>query len=160
MNVYVSMIFRKLGSNFSISLGFDRHFYARKQVFRLVLTVYIWLIFNYSFLKSLAGIFLHVCSSSIRITLTPYLNYGALHFTFSTGAVREFYTVEKAVIRTTIGIKLNNSAKQIRAKEGGHTLDGGAGGAETKAITAAKTGSPGQDNRADSHDLQSVDVND
>ena len=74
-------------------------------------------------------------------------------FYISLGAVREYYTVETAVIRTTIGIKLNNSAKQIRAKEGGRGLDGGPGldgGADGAVAKATNTASLGGQDKLDS----------
>jgi hypothetical protein len=64
-------------------------------------------------------------------------------FTFVTGVVLDFYVVETSLIRTSIGVKLNNSAKQMNkakegAKEGGRTdLDGGAGGVIAKVSSTA-----------------------
>ena len=66
------------------------------------------------------------------------------------------------MIRISIGIKLNNSAKEvIKVKESGRNsaLDGGAVGAVTKATPAAKTASLEQDKLADNLD-QSVDMPD
>jgi len=73
-------------------------------------------------------------------------------FIYFTGAVRDFYSVETSVIRTTIGIKLNNSAKQAnKAKEGGREEIGvkedGRGMKDGGAATAkANTGPLPQDN--------------
>lgn len=71
--------------------------------------------------------------------------------------MHDFYSVETAMIRTAIGVKLNNSAKQAhKTKEGGRMggLDGGAGGAGTKASTPAKTANLDQEKLDD----QSVDM--